>query len=111
MPDGTDLGLPCHKGRSGSEPEKRVGDVAEEVDWELEKFLRLALQANPNILETLWSPAVLHMDDVGKQLRELRPAFLSRHLYKTYSSYVLSQFRLMKQGVERKGTYKPKHAM
>src|SRR5262245_54148771 len=32
----------------------------EEVCWELEKYLRLALQANPNILETLWSPVVLH---------------------------------------------------
>ena len=69
------------------------GDGVEEVDWELEKFLRLALQANPNILETLWSPCVLQMTDVGRELRELRTAFL------------------MKQGVERKGTYKAKHAM
>lgn len=83
----------------------------EEVDWELEKFLRLALQANPSILETLWSPAVLHADDIGQELRDLRPAFLSRHIYKTYSGYVLSQFRLMKQGFERERVYKPKHAM
>jgi uncharacterized protein len=83
----------------------------EEVDWELEKFLRLALAANPNILETLWSPLVLHMDEIGEQLRGLRSAFLSRHIYKTYSGYVLSQFRLMKRGFERKGEYKAKHAM
>src|SRR5262249_59093643 len=56
----------------------------EEVDWEIEKFVRLALQANPNILETLWSPAVLHIDETGTELRNLREAFLSRHLYKTY---------------------------
>src|SRR5262245_14297216 len=83
----------------------------EEVDWELEKFLRLALQANPNILEMLWSPVVLHMDEIGERLRGLRSAFLSRHIYKTYSGYVLSQFRLMKGGFERKGEYKAKHAM
>jgi predicted nucleotidyltransferase len=88
-----------------------ASDGVEEVDWELEKFLRLALQANPNILETLWSPLVLHITDLGQELRNLRASFLSRHLYKTYSGYVLSQFRLMKKNHDRKGTYKTKHAM
>jgi hypothetical protein len=83
----------------------------EEVDWELEKFLRLALQANPNLLETLWSPLVLHADEIGQELRQMREAFLSKHLYKTYSGYVLSQFRLMRRDHAQKGTYKSKHAM
>lgn len=83
----------------------------EEVDWEIEKFVRLALQANPNILEVLWSPAVLHIDETGTELREMRTAFLSRHLYRTYSGYVLSQFRLMKRGFDTNRHYKPKHAM
>ncbi len=87
------------------------GDGIEEVDWELEKFLRLALQANPNLLETLWSPLILHEDDLGRELRGLRDAFLSRHLYKTYSGYVLSQFRLMRRHHERTGAYRAKHAM
>src|SRR5262249_34961758 len=86
-------------------------DGVEEVYWELEKYLLLALQANPNILETLWSRVVLHIDDIGRQLRELRGAFLSRHLFKTYSGYVLSQFRLMQRSVERTGEFKRKHAM
>ncbi|HEY1375611.1 MAG TPA: nucleotidyltransferase domain-containing protein, partial [Gemmataceae bacterium] len=90
--------------------ESAAGGV-EEVDWEIEKFIRLALQANPNILETLWSPVVLHADEVGRELRELRPAFLSRHLFKTYSGYVLSQFRLMQRGHDRAGAFKAKHAM
>jgi predicted nucleotidyltransferase len=83
----------------------------EEVCWELEKFLRLALQANPNILETLWTPEVLYADETGQELRSLRDAFLSRHVYKTYSGYVLSQFRLMRRQHEQKGTYRAKHAM
>src|SRR3954469_3918571 len=86
-------------------------DGVEEVDWEVEKFVRLALQANPNILETLWSPAVLFADETGEGMRRLRGAFLSRHLYKTYSGYVLSQFRLMKRGYDADGQFKPKHAM
>jgi hypothetical protein len=86
-------------------------DGVEEVDWELEKFLRLALQANPNLLEALWSPLLLHADETGKELRALRQAFLSRHLFKTYSGYVLSQFRLMKDGYAKTGAYRAKHAM
>lgn len=88
-----------------------ASEGVEEVDWELEKFLRLALQANPNILETLWSPRVLHITPLGEELRGLRGAFLSRHVYKTYSGYVLSQFQLMRRGYERTGAYKAKHAM
>ncbi|AWM42066.1 putative nucleotidyltransferase [Gemmata obscuriglobus] len=87
------------------------GDGVEETDWEIEKFVRLALQANPNILETLWSPVVLHADETGDELRRVRTAFLSKHLYRTYSGYVLSQFRLMKKGFATDRRYKPKHAM
>jgi predicted nucleotidyltransferase len=83
----------------------------DEVYWELEKFLKLALQANPNVLETLWTPLVLHADAVAERLRGIREAFLSRHLYKTYSGYVLSQFRRMANAQAKTGTYKPKHAM
>jgi hypothetical protein len=86
-------------------------DGVEEVDWELEKFVRLALQANPNLLEALWSPLVLHADETGQELRAIRQAFLSRHIFKTYSGYVLSQFRLMKDGFAKTGAYRPKHAM
>ncbi|MDB5310987.1 MAG: putative nucleotidyltransferase [Gemmataceae bacterium] len=76
-----------------SKPPEQVeffADGVEEVDWEIEKFIRLALQANPNILETLWSPVVLLADETGDELRRMRTAFLSRHLYKTYSGYVPS---------------------
>jgi uncharacterized protein len=81
--------------------------------WEIEKFLRLALKANPNILETLYVPEahVLHADDLGRKLRDLREKFLSKHLYQTYSGYVLSQFRKFQRGIAGGGTYKPKHAM
>ncbi len=83
----------------------------EEVVWEFEKFLCLALQANPNILEVLWSPRVIEADETGRELLRLRSAFLSRHLYRTYSGYVMSQFRLLKRSYDRSGEFKPKHAM
>jgi len=83
----------------------------DEVYWELDKFLRLALKANPNVLETLWTPMVLYADETAEELRQMRGAFLSKHIYKTYSGYVLSQFRRMANAHARKGRYKPKHAM
>lgn len=81
------------------------------VYWELEKFVRLALKANPNILETLWTPHVTVQTTVSERLRSIRSAFLSRHVYKTYSGYVLSQFRRMKKAFEKAGKFKTKHAM
>jgi uncharacterized protein len=85
--------------------------VQDEVYWELEKYLRLALKANPNVLETLWTPMVLFADETAQELRAIRKSFLSKHIYKTYSGYVLSQFRRMANAVKATGTYKPKHAM
>ncbi len=41
----------------------------------------------------------------------MRRAFLSKHVYKTYSGYVLSQFRRMANALKAQGVYKPKHAM
>jgi predicted nucleotidyltransferase len=87
------------------------GGGLDEVYWEIEKFLLLALKANPSILEILWTPTVLHADELGTELRGLRDAFLSKHIYATYSGYVLSQFRRMRNSVEKKGTFKAKHAM
>ncbi|NQT16676.1 MAG: nucleotidyltransferase domain-containing protein [Planctomycetes bacterium] len=83
----------------------------DDVYWELEKFLRLALKANPNVLETLWTPLVLDSDETADELRAMRGAFLSKHVYKTYSGYVLSQFRRMANAYKSKGRFKPKHAM
>jgi predicted nucleotidyltransferase len=85
--------------------------VRDEVYWEIEKFLRLALKANPNVLETLWTPLVLLADETAQELRAMRQAFLSKHVYKTYSGYVLSQFRRMANAHKSKGSYKSKHAM
>src|SRR5262249_39970056 len=66
---------------------------------------------NPNVLETLWTPLVLHADEVAQRLRQMREVFLTRYLYKTYSGYVLSQFRRMANACARTGRYKAKHAM
>lgn len=90
---------------------ERIENGQDEVFWELEKFIRLALKANPNILETLWTPQIIELTPISERLREIRKAFLSQHIYKTYSGYVLSQFRRMKNAYDKTEKFKFKHAM
>jgi uncharacterized protein len=52
----------------------------EEVYWEIEKFIRLALKANPNVLECLYSPLVETCTPIGQELIDMRSAFLSRYV-------------------------------
>ena len=54
-----------------------------------------------------WSARLAKWDE----LRAMRGAFLSQHIFKTYSGYVLSQFRRMAAAVRAGNEYKPKHAM
>jgi len=65
----------------------------EEVYWEVEKFIRLALKANPNVLECLYSPLVETCSPLASELLAQRNIFLSRYVHRTYNAYVLSQFK------------------
>ncbi len=86
-------------------------EAAQECYWEIGKFLVLALKANPNVLECLYSPMVESATPLGRELLDLREAFLSRLVYQTYNGYVLSQFRKLEQDLRAKGAIKCKHAM
>jgi predicted nucleotidyltransferase len=92
-------------------PEQIEDPAADRVYWEIEKFVRLALQANPNILETLWTPAVGRAAPVGERLRAERSIFLSKHAYATYGAYALSQFKKMERDLRTRGEVRFKHAM
>jgi len=85
-------------------------ETTEEVHWELGKFLRLALNNNPNILEVLWSP-VVEATPLGEELRTLRGAFLSKKVEATYGGYVKSQRELLGRRMRVDGELKPKHGM
>lgn len=91
-------------------PEQLENDATQECYWELQKFLVLALKANPNVLEVLYSPAVEHATDLARELLAMRSAFLSKLVYQTYNGYVLSQFRKLQDDL-RRGEIKWKHAM
>ncbi|MFC5148493.1 DNA polymerase beta superfamily protein [Streptomyces aureoversilis] len=67
------------------------GPAEEQFSWELERFCELALRGNPNILECLHSPLVEQADDTGRELLDLRGAFLSRRVHRTYAGYAADQ--------------------
>jgi uncharacterized protein len=92
-------------------PEQLEHKVEQECYWELQKFLILALKANPNVLECLYSPLVETQTSIATELLEIRDIFLSRLVYQTYNSYVLSQFKKMEQDLRNHGEIRWKHAM
>jgi len=92
-------------------PEQLENKDTDECYWELQKFLTLALKANPNILEVLYSPLVEHAAPLGRELLDMRDAFLSKLAYQTYNGYVMSQFRKLAQDIRNRGEIKWKHAM
>ena len=92
-------------------PEQLENAVAEEVYWELQKFLVLALKANPNVLECLYSPLIETKTELAEDLLSHRDAFLSKLVYQTYNGYVLSQFKRLEQDLRASGAIKWKHAM
>jgi hypothetical protein len=95
-----------------SKPPTHVeGPAPEQFSWEVERFCELALKANPNLLELLWSPLVDTLTPLGEELLALRPAFLSQLVHQTYSGYVLSQFKKLEADLRQRGAPKWKHAM
>src|SRR5438067_9094457 len=71
-------------------PEQLEDPEAQECYWELQKFLVLALKANPNVLECLYTPLVEYAAPLAQELLDMRQIFLSRLVYQTYNGYVLS---------------------
>ena len=83
----------------------------QEAYWELQKFLVLALKANPNVLECLYSPLIEHTTPLMDKLLSMREMFLSRLIYQTLNGYVMSQFKKMQADLRNHGQVKWKHVM
>ena len=92
-------------------PEQIENHETEECYWELQKFITLALKANPNILECLYTPLIEKTTPLSQELLAQREMFLSKLIYQTYNGYVMSQFRKMNKHMENHGRIKWKHAM
>jgi predicted nucleotidyltransferase len=87
------------------------GPEAERFSWEFERFCGLALDANPTVLECLWSPLVEQVTSIGGELLALRGAFLSRRAHRTFHRYAESQFRKLEADLRNHGEPGWKHVM
>jgi predicted nucleotidyltransferase len=92
-------------------PEQLKSPETDECYWELKKFLILALKANPNILECLFTPLVEQSSEIADAILSKRQVFLSKLVYQTYNGYVMSQFKRLEQDLRGTGKLKWKHAM
>jgi uncharacterized protein len=92
-------------------PEQFEDGPAQSCYWELQKFLTMALKANPNILECLYSPMVEKVTPLGAELLAARSAFLSQMIFQTFNGYAMSQFKKIEQDIRNSGQIKWKHAM
>jgi predicted nucleotidyltransferase len=92
-------------------PEQLENQETDECYWELQKFLTLALKANPNVLEVLYTPLVELATGPAEELLAMREKFLSKLVYQTYNGYVMSQFSKLEQDIRNRGAIKWKHAM
>lgn len=60
---------------------------------EVGKFVRLAAQGNPTILDQLFMPEYEIMTWEGERLVKFRGLFLSKRIYKSYGGYAIDQVR------------------
>ena len=92
-------------------PEQFEDNAAQSCYWELQKFLTMALKANPNILECLYSPLVEKATPLGAELVAIRQGFLSQMIFQTFNGYAMSQFKKIEQDIRNQGAVRWKHAM
>ena len=91
--------------------EQLENDETQEAYWELQKFIVLALKANPNVLECLYTPIIETATPLAQELLDMKTIFLSRMVYQTYNGYVMSQFKKMQADIRNHGQVKWKHVM
>jgi len=92
-------------------PEQFEDNATQSCYWELQKFLTMALNANPNILECLYSPLTEKVTPLGSELLAARSAFLSQMIFQTFNGYAMSQFKKIEQDIRNHGEVRWKHAM
>lgn len=101
--------------------DKAVDDIEY---FSIQKFLSLALEGNPNVVEQLFvkDDHVLYQNEFGAELREMRQEFLTKNAYGRFGAYAFAQMKRLnsknngthhgshKDLIEKYG-YDTKHAM
>jgi predicted nucleotidyltransferase len=68
------------------------------VRFEIRKLMRLAVNANPTLIELLWTDAADHrvVTPPGERLLAARAMFLSRRVKESFAGYALAQLKRIK---------------
>jgi len=78
-------------------PESKVVNSAEkdEAFWEFRHYIKMCMQANPNVLETLFahSDCLIEFDHNAQYLRDTRSIFLSKRIGRTYMGYAAGNYK------------------
>lgn len=77
--------------------------------YSIVKFFHLAMQCNPNIIDSLYTPqsCVLHLTPIGRHIREKRSLFLCKRIIKTYKGYAYHKLEKLVSGqIQRTATRK-----
>lgn len=85
---------------SFDKPKEQYEYVDKELDYviyEAKKFLRLAMQCNPSILQLLFLSSFEIETEIGKIIVANRKIFLSNIAKKTYAGYAMSQILPLKK--------------
>ncbi|MEM6673726.1 MAG: nucleotidyltransferase domain-containing protein [Planctomycetota bacterium] len=79
--------------------EQHESEGGDHVTYALAKFVRIALQGNPNIMESLFTHEddVLFIDEAGRELVDARDLFLSKQVGERFMGYALAQLKRMER--------------
>ena len=91
-------------------PDVLRDDANELMAWELERLLTLALKTNPTVLEVLFTPLVQEATPLGRELLDLRGAFLTTRLHDTCGGYAEQQFAKLRRRADAGKSINWKHA-
>ncbi len=76
-------------------PPEQIDVTPDHVLYEVRKFVRLASQANPTLIEVLWTAPRFHtvVTAAGERLVDARAAFLSKRIKDSFSGYAVGQLK------------------
>lgn len=88
---------------------QEIGDEKQDIKFfELEKFFKLAMECNPNIIELFFTPpdCIVYQDDIWTKIINNRNIFISKRAFYTHGGYAFSQIKKAKG--ENKWVHNPK---
>ena len=95
---------------NGRQKNEIADGTQDEKYYSLGKFLKLAAECNPNIIELLWVPdkAILYRSPLYDELVSHRDWFMSKRARHTFTGYAYAQIQRAK-GLNKKGNSVPKY--